>query len=82
MVEYGHEQRDTQRAITSFVLTSGTNFSHFAARPVNPVNCIRARRTTAARIVVAPRCKQARMYWRHHNAACVCAIITRLRSAA
>ena len=27
-----------------------------------------------ARIVVARRCKQAGMHWRHHNAACVCAI--------
>ena len=36
----------------------------------------------AARILVARRCKQAEMHWRHHNAACVCAIIARLRSAA
>ena len=36
----------------------------------------------AARILVARRCKQAGMHWRHHNAACVCAIIARLRSAA
>jgi len=38
----------------------------------------------AARILVAQRCKQkqAGMHWRHHNAACVCAIIARLRSAA
>ena len=36
----------------------------------------------AARILVARRCKQAGMRWRHHNAACVCAIIARLRSAA
>ena len=28
----------------------------------------------AARILVARRCKQAGMHWRHHNAACVCAI--------
>ena len=34
----------------------------------------------AARILVARRCKQAGMHWRHHNAACVCAIIARLRS--
>ena len=36
----------------------------------------------AARILVARRCKQAGMHWRHHNAACVCAIIARLRSVA
>ena len=36
----------------------------------------------AARILVARRCKQAGMHWRHHNAACVCAVIARLRSAA
>lgn len=36
----------------------------------------------AARILVARRCKQAGMHWRLHNAACVCAIIARLRSAA
>ena len=36
----------------------------------------------AARILVARRCKQAGMHWRHHNAACVCAIIAQLRSAA
>ena len=36
----------------------------------------------AARILVARRCKQAGMHWRIHNAACVCAIIARLRSAA
>ena len=36
----------------------------------------------AARILVARRCKQAGMHWRHHNAACVCAIIARLRTAA
>ena len=36
----------------------------------------------AARILVARRCKQAGMHWRHHNAACVSAIIARLRSAA
>lgn len=35
----------------------------------------------AARIIVARRCKQAGMHWRLHNAACVCAIIARLRSA-
>ena len=33
-------------------------------------------------ILVARRCKQAGMHWRHHNAACVCAIIAQLRSAA
>ena len=31
---------------------------------------------------VARRCKQAGMHWRLHNAACVCAIIARLRSVA
>ncbi len=36
----------------------------------------------AAKIIVARRCKQAGMHWRHHNAACVCAIIARLRSVA
>ena len=36
----------------------------------------------AARILVARRCKQDGMHWRIHNAACVCAIIARLRSAA
>ena len=36
----------------------------------------------AARILVARRCKQAGLHWRHHNAACVCAIIARLRSVA
>ena len=36
----------------------------------------------AARILVARRCKQAGMHWRLHNAACVCAIIAKLRSAA
>ena len=36
----------------------------------------------AARILVARRCKQAGMHWRIHNAACVCAIIARLRNAA
>lgn len=36
----------------------------------------------AARILVARRCKQAGMHWRIHNAACVCAILARLRSAA
>ena len=36
----------------------------------------------AARVLVARRCKQAGMHWRHHNAACVCAIIAQLRSAA
>ena len=36
----------------------------------------------AARIIVARRCKQAGMHWRLHNAACVCAIIARLRSVA
>ena len=36
----------------------------------------------AARILVARRCKQAGMHWRHHNAACICAIIAQLRSAA
>ena len=35
-----------------------------------------------ARILVARRCKQAGMHWRHHNAACVCAIIAKLRSVA
>ena len=36
----------------------------------------------AARILVARRCKQAGMHWRHENAARVCAIIARLRSMA
>ena len=36
----------------------------------------------AARILVSRRCKQTGMHWRHHNAACVGAIIARLRSAA
>ena len=36
----------------------------------------------AARILVARRCKQAGLHWRHQNAACVCAIIARLRSVA
>ena len=36
----------------------------------------------AARILVARRCKQAGMHWRLHNAACVCAIIAKLRSSA
>ena len=36
----------------------------------------------AARILVARRCKQAGMHWRHHNAACICAIIAQIRSAA
>ena len=36
----------------------------------------------AARILVARRCKQAGMHWRHENAACVCALIAKLRSAA
>ena len=36
----------------------------------------------AARILVARRYKQAGMHWRHHNAACVCAIIALLRSVA
>ena len=36
----------------------------------------------AARIHVARRCKQAGMHWRHHNAACICAMIAQLRSAA
>lgn len=36
----------------------------------------------AARILVARRCKQAGMHWRLHNAACICAIIAKLRSAA
>ena len=36
----------------------------------------------AARILVARRCKQAGMHWRHENAARVCAIIARLRSVA
>lgn len=36
----------------------------------------------AARIVIARRCKQAGMHWRHENAACVCALIAKLRSAA
>lgn len=36
----------------------------------------------AARILVARRCKQAGMHWRHHNAACICALIAKLRSAA
>lgn len=36
----------------------------------------------AARILVARRCKQAGMHWRHHNAACVCALIAKIRSAA
>ena len=36
----------------------------------------------AVRILVARRCKQAGMHWRLHNAACVCAIIAKQRSAA
>ena len=36
----------------------------------------------AARILVARRCKQAGMHWRHHNAACICALIAKIRSAA
>ena len=36
----------------------------------------------AARILVARRCKQAGMHWRHENAARVCALIAKLRSAA
>ena len=36
----------------------------------------------AARILVARRCKQAGMHWCLHNAACVCAVIALLRSAA
>ena len=36
----------------------------------------------AARILVARRCKQAGMHWRHRNAERVCALIARLRSAA
>lgn len=36
----------------------------------------------AARILVARRCKQAGMHWRHENAARVCAIIAKLRSVA
>ena len=36
----------------------------------------------AARILVARRCKQAGMHWRVKNAACVCALLARLRSAA
>lgn len=35
----------------------------------------------AARILVARRCKQAGMHWRHENAARVCALVARLRSA-
>jgi hypothetical protein len=35
----------------------------------------------AARILVARRCKQAGMHWRHHNTACICAIIAKLRNA-
>lgn len=34
----------------------------------------------AARILVARRCKQAGMHGRHHNAACVCALIAKIRS--
>ena len=36
----------------------------------------------AARILVARRCKQAGMHWRHHNAARVAALIAKYRSAA
>ncbi|MBQ9343844.1 MAG: hypothetical protein IJT88_01355 [Kiritimatiellae bacterium] len=36
----------------------------------------------ATRILVARRCKQAGMHWRRANAACVCALLARLRSAA
>ena len=36
----------------------------------------------AARILVARRCKQAGMHWRHKNAACVSALIAKIRSAA
>ena len=36
----------------------------------------------AARILVARRCKQAGMHWRVANAACVCSLLARLRSAA
>ena len=36
----------------------------------------------AARILVARRCKQAGMHWRLKNAACVCALIAKIRSAA
>ncbi|MBP1589190.1 MAG: hypothetical protein ILO10_03230 [Kiritimatiellae bacterium] len=36
----------------------------------------------AARILVARRGKQAGMHWRLANAACVCALLARLRSAA
>jgi len=36
----------------------------------------------AARLFVARRCKQAGMHWRADNAACVCALLARLRSAA
>ena len=34
----------------------------------------------AARILVARRCKQAEMHGRHYNAACVCALIAKIRS--
>ena len=34
----------------------------------------------ACRTDVARRCKQAGMHWRHHNAACICAILASLRS--
>ena len=36
----------------------------------------------AARILVARRCKQAGMHWRLKNAARVCALIAKIRSAA
>ena len=36
----------------------------------------------AARILVARRCKQAGMHWRHHNAARIAALIAKYRSAA
>lgn len=36
----------------------------------------------AARILVAGRCKQAGMHWRHHNAARVAALIAKYRSVA
>ncbi len=43
---------------------------------------LEASKEASARILVAMRCKQAGMHWRIHNAACVCAILARLRSAA
>ena len=63
-------------------MSAAETFNPYRLRNASALRNIRHSAKTAARILVARRCKQARIHWRIHNTAYVCAIIARLRSVA